>query len=153
DDEANRALFDVHRFDNSVIGPNPCCKIQIARSRCPHFGQGGNQMTERSKAGLGHLTLQFALLLYLLLPLVATGVYAFAKDWQDSVLPKQWTMDWFSGMFDDTRFIEALWTSLSLCAISVGLSLVVMLPAVFVLTVYYPRWESLMRGIVVLPYA
>jgi len=110
-------------------------------------------MTERNQAGWGHRTLQSLLLLYLLLPLAATAVYAFAGDWQDTVLPKQWTLEWFENLFQDTRFLEALWNSLYLCSVSVALSLAVMIPAVFVLTVYAPRLESLMKGIVVLPYA
>ncbi|RUS43921.1 ABC transporter permease [Cohnella sp. AR92] len=110
-------------------------------------------MTERNGAGWGHRALQSMLLVYLLLPLAATAVYAFAREWQNTLLPKSWTLDWFGSMFRDTRFLEALWNSLYLCAISVGLSLIVMIPAVFVLTVYAPRLESLMKGIVVLPYA
>ena len=54
---------------------------------------------ERTRAGWGHRGIQFVLLVYLLLPLVATALYAFAKDWQNTLLPKQWTLEWFSGMF------------------------------------------------------
>ncbi|MBB6669425.1 ABC transporter permease [Cohnella nanjingensis] len=110
-------------------------------------------MTEKPRAGWGHVSLQVLLLVYLLLPLAATGLYAFAKNWQNTLLPKQWTLEWFNAMFTDMRFFIALWNSFYLCAISVALSLVVMLPAVFVLTVYFPKWESFMKGIVVLPYA
>lgn len=105
------------------------------------------------RAGLAPRTFMLLMMVYLLLPLAATGLYAFARDWQNTLLPKDWTLEWFSGMFRDSRFLEALWTSLYLCGISVALSLAVMLPAVFVITVYYPRWESFMKGIVVLPYA
>ncbi|ETT48080.1 MULTISPECIES: ABC transporter permease subunit [unclassified Paenibacillus] len=105
------------------------------------------------RAGIGPRVFMLLLMVYLLLPLAATGLYAFARDWQNTLLPKGWTLEWFSGMFRDSRFLEALWTSLYLCGISVALSLAVMLPAVFVITVYYPRWESFMKGIVVLPYA
>ncbi|MFE4712807.1 MULTISPECIES: ABC transporter permease [unclassified Paenibacillus] len=105
------------------------------------------------KAGLAPRVLILLLMVYLLVPLLATGLYAFAQDWQNSLLPRAWTFDWFIQMFQDLRFMEALWTSLYLCLISVVVSLVVMLPAVFVITMYFPRWESLMKGIVVLPYA
>jgi putative spermidine/putrescine transport system permease protein len=110
-------------------------------------------MMTKAKAGWTHRSLMLMLMIYLLLPLLATFIYAFAKDWQNTVLPEQWTLEWFSGMFKDIRFLDALWTSLYLCAISVALSLVIMLPAVFVITVYLPRWETFMKGLVVLPYA
>jgi putative spermidine/putrescine transport system permease protein len=110
-------------------------------------------MKTKSKVGWTHRSLMFVLMVYLLLPLLATGLYAFAQNWQTTVLPESWTLDWVKGMFQDIRFLEALWTSLYLCLISVALSLVVMLPAVFVITVYLPKWETFMKGLVVLPYA
>ncbi|WP_169090636.1 ABC transporter permease [Paenibacillus sp. PL91] len=105
------------------------------------------------KKGWTHRLLLLALMIYLLLPLLATLIYAFAKEWQTTILPTRWTTEWFGQMFQDIRFLDALWTSLYLCAISVALSLVIMLPAVFIITVYLPKWETFMKGIVVLPYA
>jgi putative spermidine/putrescine transport system permease protein len=110
-------------------------------------------MITKRKAGWTHRSLMLLLMIYLLLPLLASGLYAFAKQWQTTVLPESWTLEWVSQMFQDIRFLEALWTSLYLCIISVALSLVVMLPAVFVITVYLPKLESFMKGLVVLPYA
>lgn len=109
--------------------------------------------TETKKAGWGHRSLMLILMIYLLLPLLATFIYAFAKEWQATILPESWTLEWFQEMFRDIRFMEALWTSLYLCLISVALSLAVMLPAVFIITVYLPKLETFMKGIVVLPYA
>jgi putative spermidine/putrescine transport system permease protein len=109
--------------------------------------------TKAKKTGWAHRSLMLVLMIYLMLPLLATCIYAFAKEWQTTMLPKQWTMEWFSEMFQDIRFLDALWTSLYLCAISVVLSLVIMLPAVFIITVYLPKWETFMKGLVVLPYA
>lgn len=105
------------------------------------------------RAGFAPRSFMLLLMVYLLLPLLATGLYAFAQDWQNTLLPRAWTLDWFGEMFKDIRFLEALWTSLYLCLISVALSLLVMLPAVFVITIYFPHWESFMKVIVVLPYA
>lgn len=109
--------------------------------------------SQGKRAGWGHRSLMLVLMIYLLLPLAATSIYAFAKEWQTTLLPEKWTLEWFSMMFQDIRFLDALWTSLYLCAISVALSLVIMLPAVFVITVYFPKWETFMKGLVVLPYA
>ncbi|MBJ6361797.1 ABC transporter permease [Paenibacillus sp. GCM10012307] len=110
-------------------------------------------MENVKKAGWTHRVVVTVLMVYLLLPLLATFLYAFAKEWQATILPERWTLEWFSQLFGDVRFLDALWKSFYLCAISVALSLVVMLPAVFVITVYFPKWESFMKGIVVLPYA
>ncbi|WP_239616267.1 ABC transporter permease [Cohnella mopanensis] len=107
----------------------------------------------KSRSSWTHRTLMLLLMIYLLLPLLATFLYGFAKEWQTTVLPESWTLEWIREMFKDIRFLEALWTSLYLCLISIALSLAVMLPAVFVITVYLPKWETFMKGLVVLPYA
>ncbi|QJD86532.1 ABC transporter permease [Cohnella herbarum] len=107
----------------------------------------------KSRSRWTHRTLMLLLMTYLLLPLLATFLYGFAKEWQTTVLPESWTLEWIREMFKDVRFLEALWTSLYLCLISIALSLAVMLPAVFVITVYLPKWETFMKGLVVLPYA
>lgn len=107
----------------------------------------------KSRSRWTHRTLMLLLMIYLLLPLLATFLYGFAKEWQTTVLPESWTLEWIREMFKDVRFLEALWTSLYLCLISIALSLAVMLPAVFVITVYLPKWETFMKGLVVLPYA
>jgi len=105
------------------------------------------------KAGIAPRVFITLMMIYLLVPLVATGLYAFASSWQNTLLPETWTFQWFTELFKDIRFLDSLWTSLYLCVISVAVSLVVMLPAVFVITVYFPHWEGFMKGIVVLPYA
>jgi putative spermidine/putrescine transport system permease protein len=116
--------------------------------------EGGFVMESKvKKTGWSHRLLMLVLMAYLLLPLLATLIYSFAKEWQVTVLPERWSTQWFSELFQDIRFLDALWTSLYLCSISVALSLVIMLPAVFIITVYLPKWETFMKGIVVLPYA
>ncbi|MNJ44415.1 putative 2-aminoethylphosphonate transport system permease protein PhnV [compost metagenome] len=100
-----------------------------------------------------HHVLISLLLLYLLMPLLVTGLYAFAGKWTNTLLPETWTLEWFRQIALDARFLHALWNSFWLCAVSVLLSLVIMLPTVFVVTVYFPRWEFLLKSTVVLPYA
>lgn len=100
-----------------------------------------------------HRTLVGLMILYLLLPLAATCLYAFAGEWSHTLLPESWTLNWFRQMALDAGFLESLWTSFYLCGISVTLSLAVMIPTVFIVTVYLPRLEVLMKSMVVLPYA
>ncbi|MHA7967430.1 ABC transporter permease [Paenibacillus sp. CAU 1782] len=105
------------------------------------------------KAGWAPRTVVTFFMMYLLLPLLATLIYAVSREWQATILPESWTLDWFRELGRDARFMDALWTSLYICAISVVLSLAVMLPAVFIISIYLPRLEGFMKGMVVLPYA
>lgn len=91
--------------------------------------------------------------IYLLLPLLATLLYAFAEEWQDTLLPKSWTLQWFAQLFHDERFITALQHTFVVTFASVILSLVVMLPTIFIIVVYFPRLEKIMNALVVLPFA
>ncbi len=105
------------------------------------------------KKRLFHRSLMTIMLIYLLLPLVATLFYSFAKEWQNTLLPQSWTLQWFSDLFHDPRFIDALWNSLLISVISVTLSLFVMLPTIFIVIIYFPRLEKLLNILVLLPYA
>ena len=100
-----------------------------------------------------HQVLISIVLIYLLIPLAATFMYAIANEWQNTLLPKSWTLHWFTDMFQDARFIDAMSNSLLVCTISVLLSLVIMLPTIFIVTVYFPKWEYVLNALAILPYA
>ncbi|RUT35873.1 ABC transporter permease subunit [Paenibacillus zeisoli] len=94
-----------------------------------------------------------ATLIYLLIPLLATLLYSVAKSWQNTILPESWTLGWFRDLFMDPRFTLSLWRTLWICFLSVGLSVVVMLPTIFIVVVYLPRLEKLLNVLVLIPYA
>lgn len=92
-------------------------------------------------------------LVYLTLPLLATFLYSIAGPWQTTLLPEGWTLQWFADLFQDERFLNAIGRTLFVCMLSVALSLVIMLPTVFIVAIYFPKWEKVLNGLVVLPYA
>ncbi|WP_068617614.1 ABC transporter permease [Paenibacillus tuaregi] len=92
-------------------------------------------------------------MIYLILPLIATLIYSLARSWQSSILPDEWTLDWFRQLFLDSRFQESMWRTLGICFLSVILSVVVMLPTIFIVTVYLPKLERLLNILVLIPYA
>lgn len=92
-------------------------------------------------------------LVYLLVPLLATLLYSLAKEWQTTVLPQVWTFQWYVDLFHDARFGQALLRTIGICLVTVVLCLLVMLPAVFIVSVYAPKWERWLQIVVLLPYA
>jgi putative spermidine/putrescine transport system permease protein len=92
-------------------------------------------------------------MVYLLIPLLAILLYSLAKQWQTTVLPEAWTLQWYADLLHDTRFGQALWRTIWISLASIAVCLFVMLPAVFIITVYAPRWERLLQMLVLLPYA
>ncbi|MEW9701851.1 ABC transporter permease [Paenibacillus sp. SI8] len=94
-----------------------------------------------------------AAMVYLLIPLLATLLYSIAGNWQASLLPDSWTLHWFGDLFRDIRFLNALGRTLYVCLLSVAVSVIVMLPTIFVVTMYFPKWERWLNLIALIPYA
>lgn len=92
-------------------------------------------------------------MVYLLVPLLATLLYSIAGNWQATLLPESWTLHWFGDLFRDIRFLNALGRTLYVCLISVVVSVLVMLPTIFVVTMYFPKWERWLNLIALIPYA
>ncbi|OZI11109.1 ABC transporter permease [Bacillaceae bacterium SAS-127] len=91
--------------------------------------------------------------IYLALPLFATLLYSFATDWNATVLPEGYTLEWYKMLFQDSRFFEALGRSLSLSLVSTLLGLVIIVPTVFSIVVYAPKLEKFIQVLVVMTYA
>jgi putative spermidine/putrescine transport system permease protein len=92
-------------------------------------------------------------MIYLLIPLLATLLYSIAGNWQTTLLPESWTLHWFVDLFHDIRFLDALGRTLFVCLISVVVSVLVMLPTIFVVTMYFPKWERWLNLTALIPYA
>ncbi|WP_144555489.1 ABC transporter permease [Bacillus sp. X1(2014)] len=92
------------------------------------------------------------LVLYLLIPLVGTFLFSIAGKWDHSILPESYTIHWYSDLFQDTRFYDAIERTLFLIVVTVGLSVLIMLPTIFIVTVYFSKWEGLLQAIAMLPY-
>lgn len=104
------------------------------------------------KKGVADLFLLF-LMLYLLLPIVATALYAFATEWNRTVLPEGITFKWLAVLFQDVEFIQAFGRSVLLSGSAVLLAFLFVVPAIFVIVLYFPKYEKWMQTIVVLVYA
>ena len=102
---------------------------------------------------LYHRTVTGLLLLILLLPLAATLVYALATQWGATILPDGFTLKWLTALWSDPRFLQALWHSLLICFGTLLLSVVVILPAMFVIAYYFPKLDSVMNVLILLPFA
>lgn len=104
------------------------------------------------KGMVWHKSVITLLILYLLIPLVGTFLFSVATEWDSSILPESLTLQWYHELFQDPRFYDALNRTLFIIAMTVGLSLVIMIPTIFLVVVYLPKWERLLQGLAMLPY-
>lgn len=93
------------------------------------------------------------LLLFLLIPLFGTFLYSFSSEWTFSVLPKSLTLDWYRELFTDSNFIAAMLRTILLAAVGTIGSLILIVPTVFLLYVYYPRLLGLLDILVLMSFA
>lgn len=77
---------------------------------------------------------------YLLVPLLASFLYSIASSWTTTVLPSGYTLSWFWELFQDPEFYAAMGRTLFLAFVATLGSLVLVVPTVFLLYVYHPKW-------------
>lgn len=91
--------------------------------------------------------------LYLLLPIAATALYAFASEWNRTILPEGLTLQWMKELLQDPAFMQAFGRSVLLAGAAVILALLLIVPAIFVIVLYFPQYERLIQMAVVMVYA
>jgi putative spermidine/putrescine transport system permease protein len=109
--------------------------------------------SEKRPGRLWHLFVVTALFAFLVIPLLVTFLFSISTDWQNTVLPEGITFNWYAALFSDERFLMALGRSFLIAILTVIVSLLIMVPAIFVVAVYFPRLEKLLQSIVLLPFA
>ncbi|MDN3017096.1 ABC transporter permease subunit [Paenibacillus sp. BSR1-1] len=99
-----------------------------------------------------HKVIVGLLVIYLVIPLAATLLFSVAGKWDHTILPESFTMKWYIELFHDERFYGALQHTLFLIFVTVGLGVVIMLPTIFIITVYFSKWEGWLQTVAMLPY-
>lgn len=100
-----------------------------------------------------HYIIIILILAFLFIPLLATFVFSIASKWEATILPEGFSLSWYSTIFKDPRFITSVARSLLVCSITVVLSLVVMIPTVFIVVIYKPKLEKYLNVITTIPFA
>jgi putative spermidine/putrescine transport system permease protein len=105
------------------------------------------------RSPLFHQLVVYLLFLILLLPLLGTLVYSLSTSWSATILPSGFTFKWYVALWSDTRFLAAFGRSLLVCFGALALSLLLILPLLFVVNYHFPRLDSLMNVLILLPFA
>lgn len=92
-----------------------------------------------------------AVILWLLLPLAATLVYSLFKNWTD-IVPTGFSFNSYTTLFGNSTFYTALYQTVLICIIPIAITIVIMLLALFVVTIYFPRLEKYVQLLCMLPY-
>lgn len=105
------------------------------------------------RSPLFHQLVVYSLLLILMLPLLGTLLYSFSTSWSASILPSGLTFKWYAELWSDARFLAAFGRSLLVCLAALALSLVLILPLLFVVSYHFPKLDGVMNVLILLPFA
>ena len=90
--------------------------------------------------------------LYLILPLVLTFLYSFSSEWIN-VLPTGFTFKYYMQILPRQDFYMSLARTLLICVLTIVLAGILMLLAMYVVTVYHPKFDKYLQILCMIPYA
>ncbi|GAB1616012.1 ABC transporter permease [Pseudomonas sp. NGC7] len=108
---------------------------------------------ETNASSLYHRLVVYLLFLILLLPLAGTLLYSVSTSWSASLLPSGLTLKWYVALWSEPRFLAAFGQSLLVCVGALILSVVLILPLLFVVHYHFPKLDALMNILILLPFA
>ena len=105
------------------------------------------------RSPLFHQLVVYILMLILLMPLLGTLIYSLSTSWSATILPSGLTFKWYLALWTDARFLSAFGRSLLVCFAALALSLVLILPLLFVVSYHFPKLDAVMNVLILLPFA
>lgn len=96
------------------------------------------------------LTLIFV---YLFFPIVATILFSVATRWSTTVLPEGYTLSYYHQLFFSPEFLHSLLRTVYVSLVTIFLSVLLVIPSMYMAIVYYPRLEKVFEILSILPFA
>lgn len=103
------------------------------------------------KHNISSVIIIIAVLFYMLLPLVVSVIYSLFRNWT-GILPKGFTLAKYADLFSDKTFLASMGRTIIICVIPIALTILLVLLALFVTTIYFPRLEKYVQIICMIPY-
>lgn len=90
--------------------------------------------------------------IYLLFPLLLTFIYSLFTEWI-TILPKGFTLNAYLELFRDSYFWSCVGRTVLISVVPIVICTIVVLLAMYVVVVYLPKLDSIMKVICTIPYA
>jgi putative spermidine/putrescine transport system permease protein len=91
------------------------------------------------------------IIIYLLIPLVATATYSMFQKWTD-IVPEGFTLKHYGDLLSNQAFMRSLGRTILVCIIPILITVAITLLALFVVTVYFPKLEKYVQILCMIPY-
>ena len=103
------------------------------------------------KKNAGSMAVMLFIMIYLLIPLIVSIIYSMFEKWT-GIVPEGFNLDNYVTLFTDQKFLETIGRTVLMCIIPICLTIVIVLLALFVTTIYFPRLEKYVQIICMIPY-
>ena len=90
-------------------------------------------------------------IVWLMIPLLATIIYSLFEDWT-GIIPRGFTLANYQKIFSDPAFLTSMYQTVIVCAVPIAITILVMLLALFAVTVYFPKLEKYVQLLCMVPY-
>lgn len=90
---------------------------------------------------------------YLFFPIIATLLFSVATRWSTTILPEGYTLSYYKVLFSSPEFVHALVRTVNVSFATIILSILIIIPSMYLAIVYYPRLEKLFEILSILPFA
>lgn len=87
------------------------------------------------------------------IPVLATLLYSFSRNWGATVLPDGLTLDWYVTLWQDPRFLTAFGHSLLISLATLLVGTLIIVPAAFVVFYYFPKLDRWMNILILIQFA
>ncbi|MHB8135364.1 MAG: ABC transporter permease [Anaerolineaceae bacterium] len=91
------------------------------------------------------------IIIYLLIPLLATAVYSMFQKWT-GILPEGFTLGHYQSLLSNKAFLLTLGRTILVCIIPIVLTVFLTLLALFAVTIYFPKFEKYIQILCMIPY-
>lgn len=99
----------------------------------------------------GASVVMLAIIVYLLIPLVVSVIYSMFDKWT-GIIPEGFNLDNYRTLFTDKVFLATMGRTVLMCVIPILATIIIVLLALFVTTVYFPKLEKYVQMICMIPY-
>lgn len=112
-------------------------------------------VARRPPAGgsLGRALLLAAVVVYLVLPLLATLAFSLATVWSKTILPEGYTFQWYQESLSDPQVLRGIQRSLSATAAALVIGLALVVPALLWVHLRAPRHKRWLEFLAIVPWA
>ncbi|MGI6002472.1 MAG: ABC transporter permease [Lachnospiraceae bacterium] len=103
------------------------------------------------KRSTGSVIIILLILVWLLIPLVVSIIYSLFENWT-GIAPQGFSLRAYATIFSDPAFLAALGRTVLICIVPILLTILLVLLALFVTSLFFPKLERLVQIICMIPY-